>query len=286
LQDVAVDQVLVVRRDPAAFVASPRLEPAAACPGSEPVAPAHAVTPLALDTSAAERILSELERELARRPESFSIATLYRRRCSELGQHERAVRFFSKSCEENASLKQRVELACALVDQIPTCGGIAAVVSKGRLAKRSLDQLDLAIADHPDSWVAHYCRGMNHLHWPKALRHTSFAIRDLSWCVADQACRFGSQAPPLYTLRTHVALGDAYVKNDEPERARQVWRAAAKLFAGSADLEARLRCRCDQELARFVANERSLDCPIDTGLAFLEGDAAPDEPSNGAESSR
>ena len=43
-------------------------------------------------------------------------------------------------------------------------------------------------ASSPDMWLAYYCRGMNHLHWPRALLHSDDAARD--WMEALYRARW------------------------------------------------------------------------------------------------
>jgi len=163
----------------------------------------------------------------------------------------------------------RIELSCAYIDKIPTCGGLAAIVSKGTLARKSLDQLDPLIAARGDSWVAYYCRGMNHLHWPRALRHSDDAVADLKRCIELQKDRSISGSPGE-VVRTYIALGDAHTKAKQYDRARKAWRDGLTKFPGSADLSKRLAIADNTALLSYVEDQRSLQQPIDTSLSFLD----------------
>jgi hypothetical protein len=165
----------------------------------------------------------------------------------------------------------RLELACAYVDKIPTCGGMAAIVCKGSQARKSLDQLDAIVRARANSWVAHYTRGMNHLHWPRSLRHSDDAAGDFRWCVMFQE----KSDPPnaeSYHERTYVAWGDALTKAGKPDAARQAWKNGLNAFPKSIVLRNRLSIKEDNELLKFVERERSLEQPIDTDLSFLDGE--------------
>jgi enediyne biosynthesis protein E4 len=269
LEDVAADQLLTVRQDPAHYVAQERLAVgtperlAAAAPAPAPVAE------VAPDLLAAQ--LTEVEGRLLQRPPGYALASAYRARAAAAGVGERAVAFFSELVASHPDdAAARLQLGCALVDEIPTCGGVAAVVCKGTLARRALEQFDAVLAADPDSWVGHYCRGINHLHWPRALRHSDDAVADLERCVDLQERARGDAPPPPYHLRCHLALGDAYAKAGDPTNARRAWRRGLQLFPDSPALAARLAIADDDRLLAYVESQNSLEQPIDTDLSFLD----------------
>ena len=125
------------------------------------------------------------------------------------------------------------------------------------------------LEEHPGSWLALYCRGINHLHWPRALRHSDDAARDLGRCIELQNA---SDAGPAlaYFVRTHIALGDAYAKDKKYDRARRAWRVGLALFPDEAVLHRRLAIEDDRELLRTIESERALVLPVDTDLSFLD----------------
>jgi hypothetical protein len=152
------------------------------------------------------------------------------------------------------------------VDKIPTCGGLAAIVCKGTLARKSLDQLDAILETRDDWWAACYGRGMNHLHWPRALRHTPAAVADFEVCLETQRQVGESKS---YHERTYVLLGDAHTKNRSFESARRIWEQGLEVFPGSSALKERLAVRGDDRLMEFVEDQRSLEQPIDTDFSFI-----------------
>jgi tetratricopeptide (TPR) repeat protein len=142
-------------------------------------------------------------------------------------------------------------------------------VSKGTLARKSLDVLDPLIETSPDPWLPLYCRGMNHLHWPRSLRHSDDAAADFRRCIETQQTT-GDPAGRPYYERTYVALGDAYAKDGHLDDARRVWTEAIVLFPDSAALQQRLAITDARSLRRFVEDARSLQRPIDTDLSFVD----------------
>jgi tetratricopeptide (TPR) repeat protein len=215
-------------------------------------------------------LLSDMEARLRVSLDNYKLASTYRARCADYDQQDRAIKFFSELvAAQTNNVRARIELSCAYVDKIPTCGGMAAIVSKGTLARKALDQMDAVIKMQPDSWTAYYTRGMNNLYWPRALRHSKDAIADLSRCVELQEQR-GAGKPKPYYLRIYVALGDAYAKDGKPDKARHAWRQGLKLFPAAAELKDRLAIEDNAALLKFVESRRSLDQPIDTDLAFLD----------------
>jgi len=268
LEGVPADRLLTIRQDPAQYASQmalnvgppkPWVRKDDAGPSAMPK-----IAPAELD-----RLLADLEKQLRERPVTRSLASLYRARCADHDAHDRAISFFQQIVDETPSdPMMRVELACAYVDKIPTCGGVWAVVSKGTLARKSLDQLDRVIKDHPDLWVAYYCRAMNHLHWPRALLHSNDAVADFRRCISLQTR--DSAGRREFHLRAYVGLGDALTKAKRYAEARDAWREGLKLFPDSVELTERLKWNRDDELLTFVETERSLEQPIDTSLAFLD----------------
>jgi hypothetical protein len=268
LEDVPAGRLVVVRQDPAAYAATARV--AAPAPRSRAravAAPAPALGPRERDEL--ERSLDELERRLRENPADHAPAYAYRRRCARAGDSDRPIAFFQGLVDRDPGrVWARMELAVAHVDKIPSCGGIAAIVCKGTLARRSLEQLDRVIDENPRMWAAYYARGMNHLHWPRALRHADDAVRDFQRCLELQAEGVIGEAP--YAERTYVLLGDARVRTGSPGLAREVWRAGLERFPGSPALRERLAIRSDEALVGYVEARRSLEQPIDTDFSFLD----------------
>jgi tetratricopeptide (TPR) repeat protein len=274
LENVAVDRVLTIRQEPAQYAS--RMLLAQPASGTRPAASAPAKPAIPkLNAEELEKLLSATETRLRESLAGFKLASSYRARCAEYNQHDRAVKFFQELLAQDAkNHRARQELGCVFVDKIPTCGGMAAIVSKGSLARKSLDQFDVCLAAQPDSWLDHYLRGMNHLHWPRALQHSADAARDFARCVELQE-KTGSTAAQPYHLRAFVGLGDAYAKDGKPAKAREAWRSGQKKFPAAQELKDRLAITDDSKLRKFVEDQRSLDRPIDTDLSFMDRETKP-----------
>ena len=312
LENVPADQILHLRQDAARYTTTLALDRGAAKVWSRPEKPATPPPPK-LTSEELDRMLKEMEEKLLA-PQApaftpggtssapYALASPYRARCAAYKRHDRSIEFFRRlAAQRPDDARARIELACAFIDKIPTCGGMAAIVSKGTLARQSLDELDRVIAENPDLWVAYYCRGMNHLHWPRALKHSDAAAADFRECLRIQrrtslpaslnegtrrsdAATATPQAlpPPLQRgglggsvqgagfERTFIGLGDSYAKAGAAAKARDAWREGLQEFPDSTALQERLAIGDDAALLKFVETKRSLDQPIDTDLSFLE----------------
>lgn len=269
LENVPADQLVTVKQDPTRYASQMALNVGPPKPWVRKDAEGKPAVP-EIDPEKLDSMLSEFEDHLRTRPKKWAHASTYRLKCAMHDEHDRAIRFFeSLVAEKPDDRRARIELACAFVDKIPTCGGLAAIVSKGTLARKALVQLDQVLAEHPDLWVAYYCRAMDHLHWPRALLHSDDAAADFRTCIKLQQERYGT-AQQDYHLRTYIGLGDALTKDKQYQQARKVWRDALKLFPKAKQLTDRLAVKGDGVLLAFVEARRSLEQPIDTSLAFLD----------------
>lgn len=269
LENIPADQFLTIRQDPSQYVDTSLINIAA--PKSRDH-DAEADNTLDVDESQVEAILSQAENAVRDNPASHSRAGIYRTQCARFGQQDRAIDFLKSLADEHSNEpKLQIELSCAYVDKIPACGGIAAVVSKGTYARKSLDVLNALVDNVGGSWAIYYARGMNHLHWPKMLRHSATAAADFERCLKLQN-ESAQPADQPHHERIHVLLGDAYAKNDEFDKARKAWKNGLKFFPNSPDLKERLAVDGDRNLKKFIAAARSLEQPINTNLAFLDNE--------------
>jgi tetratricopeptide (TPR) repeat protein len=245
---------LCIPRRHAAPVAPPRPAADAAAPGVDP--------------AARDAFLADIETHVRARTDDVALASRYRAECVRAGAHERAARFFEALVRERPDDRwARLHLATAYVDQIPTCGGVAAIVSKGTLARKSLDQLDAVLEKDPAWWPALYARGTNHLHWPRSLRHSAAAAADFRRLLDLQGRDAGGRRG--YWVRSYLGLGDALAKDGDFQAARAVWQEGLVAFPNDAGLQQRLALGSAAEARAFVENNRSIHQPIDTDLSFL-----------------
>ena len=269
LENVPADQKIVVTQTPSLYVDSPRVAASAPAPlvHAEPVSAPEAPR---LPPEELAKLLDRMEERLRADPANHSLAYAYRRRCVEHEEFDRPIRFFTGLVEQSGgSLWTRIELSVAHVDKMPSRGGIAAIVSKGILARRSLEQLNILLAGDEDLWVAHYARGMNHLHWPRALRHADDAVADFRRCLELQGAEPADTAPSYY-VRTYVLLGEALGKMGSFEEARQTWRDGLARYPDSRELAERVALVGDKQILAFIEARRSLESPIDTDFSFLD----------------
>ncbi len=216
-----------------------------------------------------EALLVGLEEQIRGQPDDLGRACNYRTQCIMLDEHDRSVAFFEGLAEEHTAVTNvRLQLAAAYVDKIPTCGGMAAVVSKGTLARKALDQTGILLAADDTWWPAVYSRAMNHLHWPRALKHSAAAARDFRRLIELQGEQGGPNSRSYY-VRAHVGLGDALAKDGDFAAARKAWQDGLDLFPGDADLEQRVELKTSAQAQAFVEKARNLEKQIDTDFTFL-----------------
>lgn len=268
-ENVKPDRILTIRRDPNRYAS--QLAPALPLPKpwKRPSDQSQFAVPK-IDPAVLDKQLSELEAKMKKALGSYKLTSDYRKQCADHEQYDRSIKFFRDLvAAQSDNWRARLELACSYVDKIPTCGGMAAIVSKGTLARKALDQVDIVIAKNPDAWVGYFARGMNHLHWPRALRHSDDAAKDLAKCVELQQKHGGQRGRPYY-LKVHVALGDALTKGGRYQEAREAWKRGLQAFPLAEELRTRLATKSDKEQLKYVESQRSLETPIDTALPFLD----------------
>ncbi len=263
LTDVAADQVLTIVQDAARTSVEPRIVLA------KPAGTAHAATPqqpvvIAVSPEELERQLADMETRLGKGYDR-RLASTYRRRAADHGAVDRAIAFLRTRADQEPTEPWRIELGAAFIDKIPTCGGVASIVCKGTQARKGLDELDRVLQQQPDSWLAYYNRGMNHLHWPRGLLHSDDAAKDLEKCLELQA-KTGITEP--HHLRAYLALGQAYAKNGQGAEARIAWQKGLAAFPEAQALKDYLAIKDDDALLEKVEEDRSIDNPIDTDLSF------------------
>ena len=229
-------------------------------------------TPPKLPATELDRQLTEMETRMKKLLDNYRLPGEYRKICDEHGQYDRAINFFRElAAAQPDNWHTHLELSCAYVDKIPICKGVMAMMNQGALAGKALEQADMVVAANSNQWVSYYARGLNHLNWPRAFRHSEDAIKDLTKCVEIQERR-GGQGGKSYYLKVHVALGDACTKAGRYQEAREAWQRGLKSFPVAMELRARLDTKDDQAQLRYVESQRSLDKPVDTSLAFLDGE--------------
>ncbi len=213
-----------------------------------------------------DEALGHFERAIDLDVKNLRYGNEYRRACVRAGEFQRAIDFLEKESAAHADVPAlHLNLALAYVDKMPTAG--LGIVGQGLLSNRSIRELDLVLKREPGSWAAMYGRAMNHLHWPKALMHASLAIADFKSCLKLQSAVPAGKLRPHHLL-PYLGLADAYVKNGQLDEARKSLQEAVKLFPADPRAAKRLALG-DDELRKFVDEERGLARPIDTDISFV-----------------
>jgi hypothetical protein len=223
-----------------------------------------------VESGGLDRQLTGMETRMKKSLDNYRLPGEYRKKCMDNQQHDRSIKFFlDLVAAQPDNWRTHLELSCAYVDKIPTCEGALAMVSQGALAGKALEQADLVVAANSNQWVSYYTRGLNHLNWPRAFRHSEDAIKDLTKCAEIQE-QHGDQGGKPYYLKVHVALGDACTKAGKYQEAREAWQHGLKVFPDAKELRARLETKDDRAQLSYVESQRSLEKPVDTSLTFLD----------------
>jgi tetratricopeptide (TPR) repeat protein len=201
--------------------------------------------------------LPALEAAVESDPESLRYASDYRQTVIACGEYDRSLAFFERLVAAHPDSPGAVlNYGYAYVDKIPSAGAISQVI----LADRALKQFSRAL-ELKTSWLALYTRGNAYLYWPKVFGRGPLAVADL-----EQAVEM-SRGKPDYSeyVRAYVALGDAYWRTDQPEKARATWKEGLARFPDDPKLAARM-ARDGDELDRYIFDEIDPNRRVDTDL--------------------
>jgi tetratricopeptide (TPR) repeat protein len=201
--------------------------------------------------------LGSLEAALAADPDNLRYASEYRHVAIRAGAYDRALDFFDKLVTAHPeSAFAWLNYGYAYVDKMPAAGAITQVILANEALKKFSRSLELK-----ESWLALYTRGNSYLYWPKIFGKGPLAVADLERAVAV------SRNEPRHGRHAHAyaALGDAYWRTDQPERARATWAEGARLFPQDEKLKARL-ARQGEELEAYIADQLDRTKRVDTDL--------------------
>ena len=201
-----------------------------------------------------------MEAALAADPDNLRYASEYRHAVIRAGAYDRALDFFAKLVADHpGSAFAWLNYGYVYVDKMPSAGAITQVI----LANDALRQFTRSI-ELKASWIALYTRGNSYLYWPKIFGRGPLAVADLERAVAI------SKSEPRHGNHVHAyaALGDAYWRTDQPEKARATWEEGARLFPQDAGLKARLSRQGD-ELEAYIADQVDRTKRVNTDLREL-----------------
>jgi tetratricopeptide (TPR) repeat protein len=204
--------------------------------------------------------VSRMEAALAADPDNLRFASEYRHAVIRAGAYDRALEFFAKLVGEHPdSPFAWLNYGYVYVDKMPVAGAITQVI----LANDALQKFSRSI-ELKASWIALYTRGNSYLYWPKIFGRGPLAVADLERAVAISK----SESRHGHHVHAYAALGDAYWRTDQPERARATWEEGARLFPQDAGLKARLSRQGD-ELEAYIADQLDRTKRVNTDLREL-----------------
>jgi tetratricopeptide (TPR) repeat protein len=256
-------QRLLVGALAAAFVvpAASAMPPAPVAPvapraGAAPAA-AFAAGERALAAGDLPAALDRLEAALAADPDDLRYASEYRHAAIRAGTYDRALDFFDKLVTAHPdSAYAWLNYGYAYVDKMPAAGAITQVILANDALKKFSRSLELK-----ETWLALYTRGNSYLYWPKIFGKGPLAVADLERAVAISK----TEPKRVYQVHAWAALGDAYWRTDQPQRARATWAEGARLFPDSEKLKARL-ARDGDDLEGYLADQLDRTKRVDTDL--------------------
>lgn len=221
----------------------------------------------------AEKGFAVLEEGLKKHPDSLPLGNFYRVEIRKRAAEERSISFFKALVGEDkanpAPNEAYYNLAFAYIDKIPRVGPMGA----GFLSKRSISMFREVLDREPDNWIANYGIGMNYLHWPDYFKKNDSALDYFLKCIDLQE---GQPTKPFYLL-TYLRLGDGYARNNDVDKAIEIWKEGLKLFPAHPDLVARLDIERDRVITavnEYYNPNKSIGA-IDTDVSVLWAKTVP-----------
>jgi tetratricopeptide (TPR) repeat protein len=231
----------------------------AAMPSMSPMAPSAAFEAgeKALAAGDLAAALGEMEVALAGAPDNLRYASEYRHAAIRAGAYDRALDTFEKLVASHPdSAYAWLNYGYAYVDKMPAAGAITQVILANDALKKFSRSIELKA-----TWLALYTRGNSYLYWPKIFGKGELAVADLERAV--EMSRTGPKR--AYQAHAYAALGDAYWRTDQPDRARATWAEGARLFPQDEKLKARL-VRQGEELEAYLTDQLDRTKRVDTDL--------------------
>jgi len=207
----------------------------------------------------------EFEAALTADPDNLRYGSEYRQGIIQGNtEYDRCIKFFEKLTADNPTAPNGwLNLGLAYVDKIPAAGTVTQVI----LANTALAHFSKSIELKP-SWINHYCRGNSYLFWPKIFNRTHLGVADLEAAMKIQ----NEDKKRVYHIRTYIALGQAFWKMDEVDKAREIWKKGLELFPENAHLKA-FMSKDGDELKEYIEDMLDPNKRVDTNLSELWTDA-------------
>ena len=177
--------------------------------------------------------LNAFEQAIANNPEDLRLGAEYRQLAISAGAFDRATDFFEHLVKRaGPSPNLLISLALSYADKVPQANEFR----RAYLGRDAMNALTQSIAMRP-TVLAFYLRGRINLYYDKFIFHrVDKGIADLTEGLA----RLADDTPRTLAARVFATLGDGYLKNDNPIRAREIWSAGASRFPDDPGLKARL----------------------------------------------
>jgi tetratricopeptide (TPR) repeat protein len=208
-----------------------------------------------------EAALAKFEAALRADPNNLRYGNAYRLTAVKINQaktYDRCIAFFKQLVADHPKASNAwLNLGYAYVDKIPVEGAITQVL----LANTALGYFTAAL-ELEETWLGRYTRGNSYVYWPAIFGRTPLAIADL-----ERAIELSEQAEKYsYHARAYVALGEAYWRLNDLEKARQVWREALQLFPNDKELPVLLE-QDDKALNAFLTAHFEPGKRVDTNVS-------------------
>lgn len=179
--------------------------------------------------------------------------------------YNRCVAFFQKLVADHPrSANAYLNLGFAHVDKIPAEGAITQVL----LANSALGYFGKAL-ELQESWLGYYSRGHAYLFWPPIFGRVALGIADLEK-AAEIGRKKGDRQP--YYGRAWAALGDGYWRQDNIDRAREIWKQGLAMYPDDHELKARATRTDRAELDAFLNAHYDTTARVATDLNEIFGD--------------
>jgi tetratricopeptide (TPR) repeat protein len=201
--------------------------------------------------------LDRLETAAAARPDHLRYGAEYRQAAIAAEEYDRAIAFFEKLAGRHPdSAAVRLNWGYAYVDRIPAAGSVTAVILADRALKRFTEALE-----REETWLGLYTRGNSYVYWPPIFNRTRLAIADLERAIELEK----EGEPKRYHAHAWSALGDAWWRLDDLEKAREVWREGLERHPETPYLEERL-AREGEALDEYLNAHYALGNRVETDL--------------------
>jgi tetratricopeptide (TPR) repeat protein len=174
--------------------------------------------------------------------------------------YDRCIAFFKQLVTDHPKASNAwMNYGYAYVDKIPIEGAITQVL----LANTALGHFSTAV-DVEETWLSRYTRGNSYLYWPAIFGRTPRAIEDL-----ERAIKMAQETTQRsYHVRAYIALGEAYWRLSNPDKAHGIWREALQLFPDNPALKTRLELD-EKGLNDFLTAHFEPSRRVDTNVSII-----------------